>query len=414
MANVETLRDRLKDVEAAKIIDDKKMADAREFQDAMDNLGDKLDDIKNIVGSELVGAFDDLFQSLDQVTSAIPGFDGLGDAMGKVGEIAFGPLRNVADGIATITDGSTSLGEKARGLGQTVLGAIPGPLGSWAGNLLDVDDGQKAVEDSTKKAAQAAEDQAKAAKDAADALDALLSATLAQFSGQLALEDAATKTSDSFGKYTAAADTATQSNWGSKEANDKAAAAMNDAEGAALKQAAAAAKLAEDNATLNGTQWGAADSAHAQASVLETLAGTLGPNDPLRRHLLEYAAQLESVPETVNTTASLDTEDAKRKLDELLTKIKGIPSRIFTGAIVSIEQKGAAPSTASASVGAPGAPGVSPMALALPRASGAPTTVVNVNVAVAPLTHPAEVGRQVANYLDAFYRRNGTKVRATP
>jgi hypothetical protein len=411
MANVDTLRDRLKDVEAAKIIDDKKLADARAFQDAMDNLHDKLDDIQNIVGGELVGAFTDLFTALDQVTSVIPGFDGLSDAIGKVGEIAFGPLRNIADGIATVTDSSSSLTDKARGLGQAVAGAIPGPFGSWAGNLLDVEDKQTKMKEATDAAAKSAQEEADAAKAAADALDGLLTATLAQFNGQLALEDAATKTTDSIAKYATAADTATQSNWGNKDSNDKAAAAMNDAEGAALKQAAAAAKLGEDNAKLSGSQWGAAESAHAQASVLETLAGTLAPGDPLRKHLLEYAAQLEAVPGNVTTVVTADTSQAQEELDAFLVQKRTIAIQAY------IQESGGSvyrPPAGSSTQSAPSALGASPMAVAAPRASAAPTTVVNVNVAVAPLTHPAEVGRQIANYLDAFYRRNGTRLRAVP
>lgn len=417
MANVDTLRDRLKDVEAAKIIDEKKMADARAFQDAMDNLGDKLDDIKNIVGSELVGAFADLFAALDKVTGVIPGFDGLNDAIAKVGEIAFGPLRNVADGIATVADGSLSLTDRAKGLGQAVAGAIPGPFGSWAGNLLDVDDGQKAVADSTKIAAQAAQDEADAAKAASDALDALLSATLAQFNGQLALEDAANKTTDSFSKYQTAADTATQANWGNKDSNDKAASAMNDAEGAALKQAAAADALAKKNAELNGTQYDAAASASTQAGVLRTLAGTLGPNDPLRANLLAYANQLEKIPPEKSTIIDAQTETAAQKVKSLSDQIYALVGQIFHVKIAATTTAPAAPagtSASMASVASLGAPGLSVLPTALPRASAVPTTVINVSVSAAPLTHPAEVGRQVANYLDAFYRRNGTRVRAVP
>jgi len=416
MANVDTLRDRLKDVENAKIIDEKKLADAREFQDNLDNLNDKLDDVKNIVGSELVGAFNDLFQAIDQVTGAIPGFDGLPDVLGKVGEIAFGPLRNVADGLSTITDSSTSLTEKARGLGQAVAGAIPGPFGSWAGNLLDVDNGQKAVADSTAIAAQAAKDEAEQATAAADALDKLLSSTLATFSSQLGLEDAATKTGDAIAKYTTAADTATQSNWGNKDSNDKAAAAMNDAEGAALKQAAAAAKLGADQAALTGETWGAEESARAQASVLETLAGQLSPNDPLRKHLLEYAAQLEKIPPEKSTIIDAQTETAAQKVAALTNQINALVGQIFHVKINATTSGASAPAgtTSSASVAAPAVLGAAPMALGAPRASAAPQTVINVHVSAAPLTHPAEVGRQVANYLDAFYRRNGTRLRAVP
>jgi hypothetical protein len=48
------------------------------------------------------------------------------------------------------------------------------------------------------------------------------------------------------------------------------------------------------------------------------------------------------------------------------------------------------------------------MAVAAPSAG----TVINLAVSVAPFTQPAEVGRAIADYLDAFYRRSGTRARA--
>lgn len=416
MANVDTLRERLADVEKAKIIDEKKAADARAFQDNIDNLNDKLDDLKNSLGNELVGAFNDAFSALNNFTSAIPGLDGgLSDIISKVTEIATSPLRNLADGFNTVTDAQSSLTDRARGFGQMVAGSIPGPLGSWAGNLLDVESAQDKAKAATDASNESIQEQAKAAKDAADALDALLSATLSQFSSQLALEDSANKSADAIAKYTDANTKAAASNFGNKDATAAAASAMNDAEQAALKQAAAAAKLQEDNAKLNGTQWDAADSASAQANVLRTLAGGLGPNDPLRAGLLGYASQLEQIPPTKHTTVTADTSQASQMLDNLMGKIRQVLSA-FSGALVT--GKAAQQSLSSAagqSASAPASSGLSvvPMApVAAPRA--APATVINLSVQVAPLTHPAEVGRQISDYLDAFYRRNGTKARALP
>jgi hypothetical protein len=417
MANVETLRDRLADVEKAKIIDEEKAQAARDFTDAMDNLNDKLDDIKNLVGGELVGAFNDLFTSLNQVTDAIPGFDGLNDAIAKVVEIGTSPLRNVTDGLSTLSDGSESLADRARGLGQAIAGAIPGPFGSWAGNLLDVEDKQTSMAAATKAASDAAEEQAKAAKDAADALSGLLTATLAQFNGQLALQDSADKATESIGKYTTATATAEASSWGNSDANAAAAKAMNDAEGAALKEAAAAAALGKSNAELAGETWGAEDSARAQIGVLEQLAGTLGPNDPLRKHLLDYAAELGRIPAAKETQITADTTDAEKKVTGLLGTIRSLVLAPWTvkvqGQVTAPSSASAAPGSASTGVGA--SRGLLGASAGIPAATAAPVyNVINVSVTAAPLTHPAEVGRQIANYLDAFYRRNGTRLRAVP
>jgi hypothetical protein len=412
IANVGTLRDRLAEVSGSKLIDEKAIADAREFADMTDNLNDQLDMLKLSLGKELVGAFNDVGEAFQNLTDLIPGLDGgLGGIISKVTEIATSPLRNIADGFNTITDSTTSLTDKARGFGQMVAGSIPGPLGSWAGNLLDVETAQDATKAATDAATQSAKDQAEAAKAAADALNELLTATLSQFNSQLALADAGDKTAKSINDYRDASDKAAQSNWSNKDATDKVATSMNDAEQAALKQAAAAAKLQEDNAKLNGTQWDAADSASAQANVLRTLAGTLDANDPLRKNLLAYADQLERIPPTKSTSIHADTSQAEATVQSYLNNVLDkLPKFLTTNIRVNAQTTTSAAPAASTSA-APGA--VVPLGAAAPASSGTVNNIY-VSVSAAPLTHPAEVGRQVADYLDAFYRRSGTRLRAVP
>lgn len=428
-----SLRDNLAAVSDQKVIDEGEVEKAKHFRDAIDTLSDKFEDLKLAVGGELIEPLADLADTLgnvehavESVTDVIPGMDG------GLLSIATGPLRNVADGFNTLTDSSSSLTDRARGLGQAVTGAIPGPLGSWAGGLFDVSDASDDAAEATQRSADAAKIAAQAAQDAADAnaeqeasLLKLTNATLAQFNSNLALADAGDRTTDAFKKYQTSADAAEQSSWGNAEANDAARQSMNDAEQAALAQAAAAAKLATDQATARGETLGAAEAATIQANELRTLAGTLAPGNPLRQHLLDYADQIEAIPKTAETTITANTKTAAQQVQELTDSIFRIAGQIFSftfkanntpSSAAATAAPGStaltAPATASAGVRSLSAAPV--LASAAPTALAAPTagTVVNVNVSVAPFTQPAEVGRAIADYLDAFYRRSGTRARA--
>lgn len=411
------LRDNLAAVSDAKVIDQGEVRKAEQFRDAMDALNDRLEDLKNTLGEELIGPFSDFMGALDgfasqigTVTDKIPGMsDGL---LG----FAAAPLRNAADGLNTMFDSQSSVIDQFRGLGQATLGSVP-IMGSWAGSLFDVEDKADKAADATAAQANATKVMTAAAQEAADAvdkqnaaIDALTKSTLASFNGQLAVADASDKTTDAITKYTKAFDTANASAFGNSEANTEVARAQRDAEQAALAQAAAMAKLASDQAVANGASAESVNTTSLQADALRTVAGTLAADSPLRRSLLAYADQLDKIPPKVDTSLNLSTAEAQEELDAFLNQKRQIEIQAF------IKETGASvfrpPGTSSSSTRSANAV---PSMLAAPMAASAPaTTIVNVNVHAAPLTHPAEVGRQVADYLDAFYRRNGTRLRAVP
>ena len=420
------LRANLAGIEKGKVINEEGVKRAQHLRDAMDELNGVFEDFTLQLGAQLIEpladvaeGFGNLYEQANKLSDVIPG---TGGALG----LLTSPLRNVTDGFNTASDSSLGLTDRARGLGQAITGAIPGPLGSWASGLLDVDDANVEAEESTKRAAEAAKEQAAAADEAAKALHALYTATLASFNANLALEDATDKTTDAIGEYAKANDTAAAAGYGNAEANDAARKALNDAEQAALTQAAAAAKLAEQTAIASGAAFTDADAARVQADALRTVAGTLDPNSALYKHLQGYIAQLDKIPPTKNTKVDADTSGAERELSAFDTFM----NRLFPGGTrrvgVSVSAGGgggggsfsatgaAAPTglalvPAGPSVGATGLLGGNPGNLAASRAG----TSIVVNVSAAPLTNPAEIGKQVADYLDAFYRRNGTRLRAT-
>ena len=416
------LRDNLASVSDQKVIDEDEVAKAREMRDAMDKLSDTFDDIKLQLGEGLIGPITNVAEIIGNVVDVA---NQLKDVTGGIGDVMRmlpgAGIPDMLEGLSRATDFSSGWKNQLGGVGETLTANIP-VIGGWASGLFGAGDAADKAAEATQRQAGAAAVSAQAAKDAATAVDEqraalekLESATLASFNGQLAVADAADKTTESIGKYTTAFDTANASAFGNADANTKAADAQRDAEKAALAQAAAVAKLATDQAVANGATAESVNTAGLQADALRTVAGTLSADSPLRRSLLAYASQIEAVPETAKTTFVADTESAAEKVKRLTDQMFALVGQIFHVKVqASTSVSAPATSSTSSTRGASTLLGAAPAALAVPSAMAAPTTVINVSVAAAPLTHPAEVGRQVANYLDAFYRRNGTRLRAVP
>ena len=391
IANVGELRDRLKEVQGGKLISDSDLTSAKNLRDSMDQLSDDWDSL-----------------SLSLAKAFAPAVSGMAELLAKVADLA------------TTKDDGSFWDDVKKGALSGGFNVLNSALGLFSGGSSSAKTAQDGLKQSVDMANKALADQQKAADDANTALQGLLTATLGMFNSQLALTDAGDKAAASIATYEANVKTAAASNWSNKDATDAVATSMDAAESSALKQAAAAAKLAADNATASGSSLTAAESANIQAGVLETLAGTLDPNDPLRANLLAYAHQLESIPASKDTKITADTTDAEAKVKGLAGIIENFVLHPFTvkvnaqtsatGQAASASAPTSSPARALAPVAAP----MTPAVLGAPRASTAPgSTVINVNVSAAPLTHPAEIGRQIADYLDAFYRRSGNVSRLT-
>lgn len=134
------------------------------------------------------------------------------------------------------------------------------------------------------------------------ALQAVITATLAQFNAALAYESQTWNTKDAVDEYTLAQLEAAFGTNTAEEANRLVAEAANGAAQAALRQAAAAAKVAEDQAKAQGATLSAAEAAKIQIAELEKVAKTLSPTDPLRVRLNEYINELRNkIPKEVET-----------------------------------------------------------------------------------------------------------------
>lgn len=92
-----------------------------------------------------------------------------------------------------------------------------------------------------------------------------------------------------------------------------------------LREADAAVGLARDQAEAADGQLSAAEAARIQREKLEELRDTLAPGNPLRQQLQGYIDKLYEVPDERTTYLNAVADEAKRKVQELLDKIREIP-----------------------------------------------------------------------------------------
>lgn len=162
--------------------------------------------------------------------------------------------------------------------------------------------------ESESEAADATEEMNRALDEQERALNAVLTATLAQFNSALAYEDQQWRTKDAIDAYTTAQLDAAFGTLEGEEAARAIAEAQNDAATAALSQAAALAKMAEDQALASGATLTAAESAQIQIEELDKVAQALSPSDPLRKQLEEYIRQLGTIPKDVATQLTVSVQ----------------------------------------------------------------------------------------------------------
>lgn len=161
-----------------------------------------------------------------------------------------------------------------------------------------VNEAREAVEKQTK----AIEAQQEATRSAIDADFALRSAT----------RDATTAISD----YTAKAASA-------ETTTEDLVLAQENAEKAALDQADAAVRLAEQQAKANGQTLTNKQTADIYRESLLGIAATLDPNSSLARNLVAYADRLGSIPSNAHTDVTVDTSLAEQAIAAFKAAVSG-------------------------------------------------------------------------------------------
>lgn len=278
--------------------------------------------------------------------------------------------------------------------------------------LGDAAETQQRMAADTDRATDALKDEGATAQETEEALRDLVDATLAAFNADLRYTDATNQVEDAIA---AMAEEARNGGTATEEYGR----AMDDAAGAALGQAAAAANLAEKQAEATGSTLTAADSARIQRDELIKVRDTLAPGHPLRVRLDEWINRLNAVPGVVSTTAHLDTGAARAELAALQSLYREVP-----GFGLSTGSRGPAPRR-RASGGPVDAGGTylvgeeGPELLHMGGGSGriTPNHAIGSNqyfidVKVEAGADAAEVGRRTVEAIREYERRNGTSWRS--
>lgn len=279
-------------------------------------------------------------------------------------------------------------------------------------NLVATATGEATVAQQEAEAAALADEEAQAELTAElekqeAALRDLIAAQLSAFSSQIGYEESTWQTTDAIGAFNTLTEDLIAGTYDGVDAFRDYAEAENAVYEASLAQAAAAAKLAEENAKASGGMLTAAQSAVIQRNELDAIARTLNPSSPLRKQLEEYITTLNSrIPKELQTVISITSEmdiETRRALN-LQRRASGGPVSASTPYLVG-EQ--------GPELFVPNMPGqIVPnheLAAASTSAIGmAANSNVTVNVTVTS-ANPDDVVRAIQTYV----RRNGQVALAT-
>lgn len=150
----------------------------------------------------------------------------------------------------------------------------------------------------------AALEEQRAALDAAEeATQQLIAATLSMFNSELQLANQQDRTTQAIKDYEVKLFTLGGTTNLTTDQQRELESAERDVYSAALQQASAAAKLAEDQAKASGATLTAAQSATIQRDSLQQVANSLAPGSPLRAQLQAYIDVLNNqIPRQIHTT----------------------------------------------------------------------------------------------------------------
>lgn len=280
---------------------------AENFRLALDHLGDSVGRVQNAIGGALAPALasgaDSLASVIDSAESAtesIGGISGVVKGLGGVFQLATG---NVDDAIGTF--GRLIRGTDDSKLSTEELAGAEEALGYATGALTG----------KTK-------DQVVALAEQTDALRELYSATLAQFDAEIGykeavngVEDAVSATAEKQKELTEAIKNHGASSAEAKAATEALSRAQLDEEQALLRAAQAAARVAEETATLNGVTDSTVPKIDAQIATLRGLAAQA--SGPTQKAISELVARLEGIKSEYHTEVVVKTGGAETRLGGL-------------------------------------------------------------------------------------------------
>lgn len=293
---------------------------ARQYELAMDKLGDSVGQLQREMGGGLVPVMADFVSGAADAVGVVTGLadnvGGLGNVLGAAAGnfTPWGMFGNTVDGLSDAFDFATGKGKgfddtlvsMARGI--PVVGAGLDLLGIGSDNAAS---SQEALARATQETANQQRMAAQAAEEQAAALTQLADATLAAFNSELQYENAldqveesSREVTDATNAHAAAVRAGGEGSAAAVAAEEALGDALRGARGDYLSVAAAAVKKAEDEAAASGSTLNAQQKTAIYRAELQNLAASLAPGSPLRAHLDQYIASLNSIPSTVNTVVT--------------------------------------------------------------------------------------------------------------
>jgi hypothetical protein len=283
-------------VSDAKVIDEQEVEKARKYRAAMDQLSDSIQDLALAAGEVLVPALTKAAETTEQGRNA---WSTLDDALGPVDESLtrlavtnykyLNPVGQVITALGLFGDEADDATESTDKTSQALVQeSIDAALAAeatdnWA--------------ESTAQATRTAEDATKATDAQREALQRSVAAQLEAIDSSLGYRNQQARTAETIRAASLVTDDL-------KTSTDEAAQAARDAEGAALEQAAAAVRLAEDQAAANGQTIDAQQKAAIYRGELETLAGFLTGRAALA--IQGHIDALKRIPTSVMTNISVN------------------------------------------------------------------------------------------------------------
>lgn len=279
------------------LLSDEDLAKAREYELAMDALGDATSGLSREIGSNAAPAVADFANALAEVITQADNMgvlDDLARAIKDAGLTALGPIgaySSLRDRLDDLTGASDKAAKKTEEAAAT----------------------QTRMEEATEGATEAVRDGAKAAQEQERALDSLLRAQLGMIDADIRLENSQIAVREAREEHDAAmakAAAATGKDIALNRENEKATQALKQA--IVDEAGALVAKTKVDEESAGRTLSQAQANEIFKARLLE-VASTLAPGSPLRAELQGYAGQLQSLPEAKQTllTAVADTGPAE-------------------------------------------------------------------------------------------------------
>jgi len=275
------------------ILDQKDLDKAEDFRLAMDALNDAQRGLKMSLGEGLIPALTQLATGAATATDAL---DRITKPIGGLAGIVSGTTSHLIGGagwLGVFGDKSKDAGDKAGEAGEQVDGM---------GDASDEASGKVAKLTEAEKAA------IKVSEDRRKAILGIRDAVIELFNSDLSYRNSIEATNEGlrtlYEKQVEVAEATRQHGAKSIEAHDAQIAlgdALRGVEGDMLGQAAAAVRLAEDQAKANGTTLTAEQRTSLYLQELEKLRQNMAPGSPLIATIDGYISKLRAIPSTIST-----------------------------------------------------------------------------------------------------------------